>query len=44
MIATGKRSRKATGLNRYGLRRARHAHKSAAKVRRSGWTRSKKVA
>lgn len=37
MNATGKRARKNSGLNRYGLHRANHATKSAAKIRRAGW-------
>lgn len=41
MIATGKAARRQTGLNRFGVHRARHAHKSAAKIRRAGWIRTK---
>ena len=36
MTSLGKKSR----LNRAGLRRARHTHKSPDKRRRMGWTRS----
>lgn len=42
MIATGKRARRETGLNRYECRKARHTRKSDAKVRRAGWTGERK--
>ena len=41
MIATGKRMRKAKNLNRHELHKSSHAVKSADKIRRMGWTRSK---
>lgn len=44
MNATGKRNRKATGLNRFGLHRANHSTKSAAKLRRMGWISTRKKA
>lgn len=37
MNATGKRARKTSGLNRYGVHKARHTVKSPAKVKRAGW-------
>lgn len=43
MNATGKRNRKATGLNRYGLHRQNHATKNAAKRRRMHWVRSSRM-
>lgn len=43
MTSTGKKSRKATGLNRAQLHKSRHAHKSARKVRAMGWTRSRNL-
>jgi hypothetical protein len=39
MNATGKRARRATGLDRYGVHRMQHAVKSDAKRRRMNWTR-----
>lgn len=42
MIATGKRRRKATGLNRFQLHFTQHAVKSAAKRRRMGWGKASK--
>ena len=43
MNITGKKMRKATGQNRHELHHAKHSHKSAAKIRRMGWTRHKLV-
>jgi hypothetical protein len=39
--ATGKKARRANGLNRHQLHRANHAHKSPAKVSRAGWLRTR---
>jgi len=41
MIATGKQMRKKKGLNRHTIHRANHAHKSPAKIRKMGWSRTK---
>lgn len=38
MIATGKRARKATGLNRHRVHFVNHTTKSDAKRHRSGWS------
>lgn len=43
MNSTGKRMRKATGQNRHEIHHAKHSHKSAAKIRRMGWTRHKVI-
>jgi hypothetical protein len=41
MNATGKRRRKATGLNRARLHRMNHTVKTPDKRRRAGWLRAK---
>lgn len=41
MNATGKRMRKAKGLNRHELHKANHTVKSPMKIIRSNWTREK---
>jgi hypothetical protein len=42
MNATGKRTRRMTGLNRSQAHRLNHTPKSQAKRRRSGWVGGKK--
>ena len=40
MNSTGKQGRRETARNHAGVHRIRHTHKSAAKIRRAGWTRT----
>lgn len=43
MIATGKKARRETGLNRHELHRVKHSPKSEKKIRKMRWTRMRKV-